>query len=253
MVAKELQTLPEQVSEIDNRVAFIDGRLEELEKDVTRIGDALTEERNPGAGKLYGALAKAQAEFQSAELDASNPHFGSQYASIASILKAVRPALSKNELCLIQLPGRKVEGEIELLTLTTILGHSSGESIENYFEMYPPKRDPQGIGSAMTYMRRYAAMSVLGIAGAHDDDAEGAKASKPVLSPEQVDAIFTLADELFGDDAENTLERMCKKIFDVEAVAHIPEAGFEAAQNSLKNQRKRLDGAKAKPTPKQSA
>lgn len=247
MVAKELQTLPEQVSEMDNRLTFISGRLEDLERDITRIGDALTEERSPGAGKLYGALAKAQAEFQSAELDASNPHFGSQYASIASILKAVRPALSKNELCLIQLPGRKVENEIELLSLTTILGHSSGESIENYFEMYPPKRDPQGIGSAMTYMRRYAAMAVLGIAGAHDDDAEGARQAKPVLSPEQVDAIYTLADELFGADAEDTLERMCKKIFDVDAVTAIPEKGFDAAQNSLKNQRARLDKAKEKP------
>lgn len=252
MNVNTIEGLAAHFGELDNHVGFLAERMNTLEKDVTRIGDSLTEERHPGSGKLFGALAKAQAEFQSAELDASNPHYGSQYASIASILKAVRPALAKNELCLIQLPGRKVEANnVELLTLTTILGHSSGESIENYFELYPPKKDPQGIGSAMTYMRRYAAMAVLGIAGAHDDDAESARQAKPVLSPEQVDAIFALADELFGEDSENMLERMCKKIFDVEAVAHIPEKGFEAAQNSLRNQRARLDEAKKKP--KQSA
>jgi hypothetical protein len=220
-----------------------------LAGDMTPIA-AATEER-PQHDKLFTALAKAQTEIQNAEKDAEVDagQYKYQYATLDAVLNALRGPLSKNGLSLLQLPGRTKDGEVELLSLTTILGHSSGQSIENYFEMYPPKRDPQGIGSCMTYMRRYTAMAIVGIAGAADDDAEGTKTEAEKISPDQADQIFNLSDELFGDDSEALLKRMCDKIFDVPKVTDIPAAEFDVAMRKIENTKKRKDKEKEKKKP----
>lgn len=209
----------------------------------------------PEHDKLFEALAKAQGEITAAELDAEG-QAGTRkykYATLASVMSAVREPLSKNGLSIIQLPARVTRGDINLLQLTTILAHKSGQSISNVFEMYPPKDDPQGIGSAMTYMRRYAVMAILAIAGANDDDAEGAKAAPKTITPAEADSILNLADELFGDDANALLERMCDKVFGVEGIPKIPEGQAEVALNRIKNTRKRKDEEKSKPKPKPTA
>ena len=224
--------------------------VQDITLSLTARMDAIEEDivpPSPSHDKLFAALAKAQGEMHNAEHDATNPHYGSSYATLASCLSAVREPLSKNGLSIMQLPGRKVEdgGKIELLTLTTILGHTSGQSIENYFEMYPPKRDPQGIGSAMTYMRRYALMAICGISGAADDDAEGAKPEPETITAAEADEILALADELFGADADALLARMCDKVFGVESVPKIPKGEAPIALKRIENTRKRKDQEKA--------
>ncbi|MDX1429938.1 MAG: ERF family protein [Rhodothermales bacterium] len=201
----------------------------------------------PTHDKLFAALAKAQGEIKNAEHDAEADagQYKYKYATLDSVLNAIRGPLSKNGLSIIQLPGRKIERDnVEILTLTTVLGHTSGQSIENYFEMYPPKRDPQGIGSAMTYMRRYTLMAICGIAGAADKDAEDLKEVIETISADQADQIYNLADELFGADADELLKRMCDKIFQVDAVADIPAKEFEVAIRRIENTRKRKDREK---------
>jgi hypothetical protein len=210
------------------------------------------EEPEPEHDKLFTALAKAQAEITSAELDAEG-QAGTRvykYATLTSVMEAIRGPLSKNGLSIIQLPERfKADDGAELLRLTTILAHSSGQSISNKFAMYPPKQDPQGIGSAMTYMRRYTIMAIVGIAGANDDDAEGTKAEPQTITPAEADAILSLADDLFGSDADALLARMCDKIFDVPSIPKIPKGEAEVAMDRIRNTRKRKDEEK-KPKPK---
>lgn len=232
-------------NDLTTPVLILEERLAKLENEMAKI--EVISNSEPTCNELFAALSKAQGQMHNAEMDATNPHYQSSYATLASCLTAVREPLSKNGLSLLQLPGRKVEGNgIELLTLTTILGHSSGQSIENYFEMYPPKKDPQGVGSCMTYMRRYALMSICGIAGGMDDDAESALQAPATITAEETDAILHLADELFGDDADALLERMCDKIFGVEAVAKIPKGQADVAMQKIKNTRTRKDREKEK-------
>ncbi len=230
-----MSTLPDDMANVIERLNRIEGKIE--------VGFTHEEPRS-GTDKLFAALAKAQGEMHNAEHDATNPHYGSSYATLASCLSAVREPLSKNGLSLMQLPGRKVENGTELLTLTTILGHTSGQCIENYFEMYPPKRDPQGIGSAMTYMRRYALMAICGISGAADDDAEGTLPDAETITAAEADEILALADELFGSDADALLARMCDKIFGVESVPKIPAGEASIALQRIKNTKARKDREK---------
>ena len=117
---------------------------------------------------LANALSKFQGEVGTAKKDASNPFFKSKYADLATIIETVRKPLADNGLSFAQFP----TGENQL---TTILMHTSGEWIEDTYTMRPMDAKPQSIGSVITYMRRYAIGSILGIATEDDDD--GNKAS----------------------------------------------------------------------------
>lgn len=121
--------------------------------------------------EIAKALAKAQATLSPVLKDSTNPHFGNKYAELSTVLSAVMPALNSNGISLIQAPtfnGASV-------AVTTMLLHESGEWMETTLKMKPSKTDPQGVGSCITYARRYSA---LAIAGAAPDDDDGNFASQ---------------------------------------------------------------------------
>ncbi len=104
----------------------------------------------------------------------TNPFFKSKYADLSTILAAIKGPLDAAGLAFSQMPSGIHE-------LTTILMHpASGEYLESTYTMTPSKNDPQGLGSAITYQRRYALGAVLGLNIDEDDD--GNAASKPTSS-----------------------------------------------------------------------
>lgn len=109
--------------------------------------------------------------------DSSNPFFKSKYASLSAILDAITDPLNESGLSFCQFPS----GEHGL---TTILMHTSGEWISSEYSMRPSKDDPQGVGSAITYQRRYALAAILGLNIDEDDD--GNAASKPTEKKAEV-------------------------------------------------------------------
>ncbi len=132
--------------------------------------------------KIDAALAKAQGEFAGAKKDSVNPHFRSAYADLASVVDACREALAKNLISYTQWP---VDSDgLEKVTLITRLSHD-GEFIQSQASIPLVKKDPQGFGSALTYLRRYSLMSALGIAPEDDD---GNDASGKPAAPEKVKA-----------------------------------------------------------------
>lgn len=132
-------------------------------------------EMNIAGGELFKALAKAQAVMGTAKKTAKNPFFKSNYADLFEITEE-RRAIHKFGLSLTQHP-------IGTCQLLSILGHESGEYIMSIFEMAPVKKDPQGVGSANTYARRYSTQSILGIPTEDDDGNEASRPSKPAKAP----------------------------------------------------------------------
>ena len=132
-----------------------------------------------GNAELYGALAKAQGEITNAMKDSKNPHYGSDYASLASILDTVKPALSKNGIAVFQ--GTAFDGS--MVTVTTVLAHAGGGSISSEASCVPIKADGQGIGAATTYMRRYGLAAMTGVSQADDD---GEDSALPDPEPEEI-------------------------------------------------------------------
>jgi hypothetical protein len=104
-----------------------------------------------------------------AKKDSVNPHFKSRYADLASVWEACREPLTNNDLAIVQLPGKDEGGYY----VETVLTHSSGEFLSSKLHIVPTKDDPQGLGSAITYARRYGLAAIAGIAP-DDDDGEAA-------------------------------------------------------------------------------
>lgn len=133
--------------------------------------------------ELAAALSKTQAMLQGAVKDAKNDHFKSKYADLASCWDACREALAANGLSVVQLP----EGDGSVVTTTTMLLHTSGQWVSCTGTFKPTKADPQGLGSCITYARRYQLCAVVGISPEDDDGnaaSEPVKQAKPERKPE---------------------------------------------------------------------
>lgn len=124
--------------------------------------------QSPTIGALAAALAKAQGAMTAAAKDKSNPAFGakSKYADLASTWDACRTPLAANGLAVVQQVATVQEG----VRVTTTLIHSSGEWMRDRLTMPVEKRTAHGVGSAITYARRYALQAMVGIAAGDDDD-----------------------------------------------------------------------------------
>src|SRR5262245_35174434 len=135
-------------------------------------------------GAIAAALAKAQAELTNPEksltatIATTGPRGGAdrtfRYAPLSSGLDIVRKSLGRHEIAAVQTTA--IDGEAGLVRLTTVLAHSSGEWISSEWPVCPVSETavPHRMGAALTYARRYALFTLVGIAGEDDLDAPGA-------------------------------------------------------------------------------
>lgn len=126
-------------------------------------------EKSQSIVEISKALVAFHKEIPAIKKNSDNPFFKSKYAALENIIAAVEPILSKHDLTFVQFPS----GEHGL---TTILMHTSGEFFQDTYTMTPAKNDPQGLGSAITYQKRYALAAVLGLK-IEDEDDDGNEAS----------------------------------------------------------------------------
>lgn len=121
-------------------------------------------EKSESIKNLAQALVKFQSLVGIIPKDSKNPFFKSAYAALPDILGAIHQPLIESGLTVNQFPTGN-NG------LTTIIIHSdSGEFMLDTYFMAPTKNDPQGIGSCITYQRRYAIGAVLSLNIDEDDD-----------------------------------------------------------------------------------
>lgn len=138
-------------------------------------------QRSESINELAAAMAKAQGAIQHAAKDAANPFFKSKYADLASCWDACRKPLSDNGLAIMQLP--TCDGATA--TVETILTHSSGQWISESLTMMCKESTAQGIGSTITYARRYSLCAMAGIAP-EDDDGNAGSGRGSVEAAQQV-------------------------------------------------------------------
>jgi hypothetical protein len=127
---------------------------------------------------FWTAFLSAQSSFRDPCKDTSNPHFKSRFVSLKGVADAVRPALHKAGITVTQL----IDFEDGTTFVRTVLAHTSGQSIDSRCPVVTAKQnDPQAMGSAITYARRYALAAICGVAPSDDDDdGEGAVEREPV-------------------------------------------------------------------------
>ena len=136
---------------------------------------------------ITAALITAKAQFNPIHKNKVNPHFKSKYATLDEILEAIAPALLANNLLMIQ--PTLVRDNITVLK--TILIHAnSGEQLESELTI-PAITDPQKLGAAMTYYRRFSICALLAIAPDDDDDGTTAKATATVSREVELRKLMT--------------------------------------------------------------
>jgi len=141
-------------------------------------------------GPLAKAFVAAQKATESIKKAATNPAFKSKYADLAHVVEGVIPALNDAGVGVIQAPG--FDGD--LVSVTTTLLHESGACVTSTLHLRPSKNDPQGVGSAITYARRYSLLAMTG-AAPEDDDGNAASRQPPAeakITPAQLGEIEDL-------------------------------------------------------------
>lgn len=156
--------------------------------------------RSDQINELMAALAKAQKRILPAPADSKGEvrseraKYDFYYADLAGVREACREPLADNELGIVQTS--HVEGVD--VTVTTFLGHSSGQFIENDLTLKAESLHPQKIGACITYARRYELSSMIGVAAEKDEDApsggqqprQGQHNSAPATSaPREIDPL----------------------------------------------------------------
>lgn len=144
-------------------------------------------------GDIAEALITLQGKVRALEKTAKNDHFKNTYAPLDEVMDNALPLLAENKLGLMQWPITKGDKHF----LHTVLVHESGANLQGDIELLLVKRDPQGLGSALTYTRRQTVMAILGLS-AKDEDDDGNKASNhlPPPSADQIEHIKSLCRDL---------------------------------------------------------
>lgn len=133
-------------------------------------------EQSPSIAALATALATAQAEVENATKNSANPHFRSKYADLAEVLNTVRPVFAAQGLALVQSPSYG-DG---IASVVTQVCHKSGEWLRGTVSAPVSKADAQGVGSAITYLRRYSLAALCGVAQEDDDGNSAVGRGEPV-------------------------------------------------------------------------
>lgn len=124
--------------------------------------------KSESLAKFAPALLKAQKKMGAALKDAKNPFFKSKYADLNAVIDAAIPVLNEEGIAVLQ--------AIDNLVVETVLMHESGEYVASSTPIVCAKQnDPQALGSAISYARRYG-LQAMPVLKAEDDDSELAMA-----------------------------------------------------------------------------
>ena len=132
---------------------------------------------------IYEKLLNVQKKVGAITKDSTNPFFKSQYFDINGLLTELKPILNEERLVVLQ-PLTELNGKLALETL--VIDEESGDQIKS-ITVLPENPDPQKMGSAITYFRRYALQSFF-LLQAQDDDGNDAKV-KPILKPRTTESM----------------------------------------------------------------
>jgi len=124
---------------------------------------------------LEMAMLAVQDDITNPIKTAVNPHFKNKYATLPEICDLYRPMLAKYGLYITH--RKKITDHGNEYLITEIVHAPTGKSVSSESMLHLEKNTPQGVGSAMTYLRRYDAQALLGVA---QDDDDGQSAEKPV-------------------------------------------------------------------------
>lgn len=185
--------------------------------------------QSPVISNLAMALSRVQGAMEFAKKDSVNASYSSHYSSLAACLDSCRIQLADNDLAVIQIIRTGNDGVMHLLT--RLIHARSGEWIESDYPIFCQIDNPQAVGSALTYARRYSLCALVGIASEDDDgehatsynnddkggdsgcknDPKPGKAVEGVATHKQIETIEEMAKERGFDDALEAVQKILER------------------------------------------
>lgn len=188
----------------------------------------MTTTQSESIANLAAALVAAQSQMGGAKKSSANPYFKSKYADLSECLDVASKPLADNGLAVTQSPMTELVDGSTMAGVETMVIHESGEWLKSKLLLTPTKLDPQQIGSAITYARRYSLASILGIAQ-EDDDGESHR--QPLAQPAKLfDEFSVLFDKKDFDSDKFFKAFSIKKCDDLKS----DPAKLQQAINALK-------------------
>ena len=120
------------------------------------------------------AMCEVQASMEVASKSSDNPFFNSKYADLSEVLRCIKGVIPSKNLSFMQMPSF----ESGVVSVETIVMHSTGEWISSTSSSPISKSNPQGVGDAITYLRRYSLAAIFGLAQKDDDGNSNSEPSK---------------------------------------------------------------------------
>ncbi len=189
---------------------------------------------------LAQAFLAAQQEMQGPKKTAKNTHFKSNYATLEDVLEACVPVLNRHGIALAQ--GMTTLDGIHHVTTTLVHG-ASGDKVSFDVPLILGKADMQGLGSAITYARRYGALMACGVAPEDDD---GNAASRPQKAPATEDLTAAMYDSVEDSLPPNATPRQKAEAYADFICAEFSRKGLRALDNAWDRHRKIIDAFASK-------
>jgi hypothetical protein len=160
---------------------------------------------------IYAKLFAVQNEIPVIPKTATNPHFKSKYADLPTIMDIIGPILAKHKVLLLQ-PLYESENIDVLRISTQFIDIETGHSLTSITTVpIGTNKTPQAFGSAITYARRYALCSFLGIVADEDDDGNASStASASKITQSQIISLYETASKA-GYSKEDVLAKLKPK------------------------------------------
>jgi hypothetical protein len=187
---------------------------------------------------IYQKLIKVQQNAPKIIKDSDNPYFHSKYASLDSVLEPVIPLLNENSLFLTQLVTTK---DNQPALCTKIIDIDTKEEISSTMYLMTKSSDPQAQGSSITYAKRYALQSMLGLQTGEDDDGNAATPipADKAMTKTQWSALGKLLDEKGISDRDDKIKLVQTlsngKPLNTSAYQRLEKEIAEAAPDTLQN------------------
>lgn len=183
---------------------------------------------------IYAALIKLQSELPIVTKDSKGYNW--KYAKLEDIVEATRDLLAKNKLCIFHVVGNENGQDI----LITVLAHDSGETIESRMTIKQEKEELKAYGAALSYLKRYAYMSIIGLVTEESDQVENtAWKNKPNTVPQGNTISKELEDVLWDEIGhDKDIARQLVKHYQITRLNMLPADKFKEAQHNIKNIKK---------------
>lgn len=165
--------------------------------------------------EISQALLEVQKELKPAKKDKQNPQFKSWYATLESCFEAALPIMHKHGLVLSQSASTDFNMEASVQITTKLIHAKTGKFISSTLYLKPQQTTPQGIGSAITYGRRYGLCAEIGLIDSDDDDGTAASGGGHSSSGKKKDTTppqRTAKDIKFDPTNQNMVKRIGEKL-----------------------------------------